>query len=341
MTGFSQPGVSQTGLAKQSWQHALSDLITDPEELLTLLELDPALLAAARAAAQLFPLKVPRRYVMRMQKGNPHDPLLRQVLPLEAELVPVAGYVSDPLQEARFNPVPGLLHKYHDRVLVTLTSACAIHCRYCFRRHFPYNENNPGRQGWEAIYAYIQQDSTINEVILSGGDPLTVGDKILASFSEGLHLIPHIDRLRLHTRVPVVLPERVTADFLNWIHSLKMKLIIVVHANHPNEIDHEVKEAFSVLRNQGVTMLNQSVLLQGINDDAPTLIALSKALFAAGVLPYYLHVLDKVKGAAHFDIARKRALDLHQNMSQQLPGYLVPKLVCEEPGHDAKMLLYP
>jgi EF-P beta-lysylation protein EpmB len=322
-----------------SWQRALSDLVTDPSELLSILELDPALKEAAYLASQSFALKVPRTYVKRMQKGNIHDPLLQQVLPLGIELLPVPGYGSDPLEEVKVNPVPGLLHKYHGRVLVTLTGACAIHCRFCFRRHFPYHENNPGKRGWTAIFDYIKKDTSIHEVILSGGDPLAVNDHVLQSFTEGLIDIPHLKRLRIHTRLPVVLPERITQELMHWISSLKLNLIIVLHTNHPQEINEEVCAALKLLRQAQVHLLNQSVLLKGINDDACTLISLSQTLFAAGVLPYYLHVLDKVAGAAHFDLDRESAHVLHQQLSTHLPGYLVPRLVCEEAGQLSKVLL--
>lgn len=324
---------------KQLWQEALSDLITDPKELLTILELDPALLDAAYAAARAFPLKVPRGFVARMQKGNPQDPLLMQVLPLGIELDATAGYELDPLQEDKSNPIPGLLHKYHGRVLVTLTSACAVHCRYCFRRHFPYAENNPGRFGWEKIFSYIRENNTISEVILSGGDPLSVGDNLLKLFTDQLQTIPHVKRLRIHTRVPVVLPERITQSFIAWITQLKLDSVIVIHANHPNEISGDVKQALLTLRQKGVQILNQTVLLKNINDNVATLVELSESLFAAGVLPYYLHVLDKVQGAAHFDLDGKIATELHAGMMTKLPGYLVPRLVCEEPGMYSKTLL--
>lgn len=325
--------------AKTTWQEALSNLVTDPEELLHLLELDSSLLASARAATRLFPLKVPRGFVERMQKGNLNDPLLKQVLPLGAELVAVEGYEQDPLQELSANPVPGLLHKYASRVLVTITSACAVHCRYCFRRYFPYTENNPGTRGWEQIMDYIQQDASINEVILSGGDPLAVSDKMLAAFVEQLTLIPHVKTLRFHTRLPVVLPERITPHFVEWLASLPFNLVMVIHANHPQEINADVQHALSLLKKTNVCLLNQSVLLKGINDNAEALIQLSTILFNSGVLPYYLHVLDKIQGAAHFDVEFIRASELHHAIAKSLPGYLVPKLVREEPGYVSKTLL--
>ena len=328
-----------TNPSKQLWQQALSDVITDPLELLTLLELDLDLLEDAKRAACTFPLRVTRSFVSRMQKKNPHDPLLKQVLPLGVECEDQTGYVRDPLRECEINPVSGLLHRYHGRVLVTLTGVCAIHCRYCFRRHFPYAENNPGRQGWRAIFEYLRANETIEEVILSGGDPLCVNDALLQSFSEQLDEVAQVKRLRLHTRLPIVLPERMTDGLLTWIKQLKQQCVIVIHANHAKEIDETVHFALQRLKTTGATLFNQSVLLKGVNDTADCLTQLSHALFNAGVLPYYLHVLDKVKGSAHFDIPNETAITLHREMSHHLPGYLVPKLVREVPGAKAKKWL--
>jgi EF-P beta-lysylation protein EpmB len=233
---------------KYKWQAALTDLITDPKELFTLLELDSQLLDGAFAAAKSFPLRVPRSFVARMRKGSLHDPLLKQVLPLKVELDAIPGYVQDPLQEMASNPVPGLLHKYHGRVLVTLAGVCAIHCRYCFRRHFPYVDNNPGRMGWEKIFAYIHRDKTISEVILSGGDPLVMNDQLLQSFSDQLGRIPHVKRLRIHTRLPIVLPERITTEFISWVTQLDFDSVIVIHTNHAQEINQRWVVAFTKKR---------------------------------------------------------------------------------------------
>jgi EF-P beta-lysylation protein EpmB len=324
---------------KEAWQSALSDLITDPKELLSLLELGDEFLTDALAAHQLFPLRVPRRFVLRMQKKDPNDPMLKQILPLGVELKKIKGYDKDPLQETKVNPVPGLLHKYYGRVLIMLTSACAINCRFCFRRHFPYEENNPGKLGLEKIFTYIRQDATISEVILSGGDPLTVSNRVLSSFTQQLSTISHVKRLRFHTRVPIVLPERINTHFIEWLTTIKLDKVVVLHANHPNEIDNTVKAVIHLLREAQITVLNQSVLLKGINDHPDIQIALSETLFSTGVLPYYLHVLDKVEGTHHFDVDLKVAIKLHEEMSKRLPGYLVPKLVCEEAGLYAKSIL--
>jgi EF-P beta-lysylation protein EpmB len=322
-----------------AWQTALSNAITDPHELLQMLELDASLLDAAKAAGRVFPLKVPRGFVARMEKGNLNDPLLQQVLPLGAELVETPGFHQDPLQEADVNPIPGLLHKYKGRVLLTFVGTCGINCRYCFRRHFPYGENNPGMEGWEKALSYIAKDPTIDEVILSGGDPLVANDKTLRVFSEKLNAIPHIKRLRIHSRMPIVLPERITPEFIQWVSELKQKPVLVTHCNHPQEINQAVKEAMRELTAVGVVLLNQAVLLKGINDDAGTLADLSETLFAAGIQPYYLHLLDKVQGSAHFDMTQKRAQSLHWELSQRLSGYLVPKLVYEKGGAPAKLSL--
>jgi L-lysine 2,3-aminomutase len=322
-----------------NWQQELINVITDPSELLHLLGLDICWLEPAKAAAKQFPLKVPHSFLSRIKKGDINDPLLRQILPLGIELNESEGFTLDPLKEADANPIPGLLHKYRSRVLLTLTGACGIHCRYCFRRHFPYENNNPGTHGWESALQYIENRLEINEVILSGGDPLVVSDALLQTFSEKLAKIPQIKRLRIHSRLPIVIPSRITPQFVEWATHAPFNIILVVHVNHPQEIDDTVKTAMDLFKKPNITLLNQTVLLKGVNDDADTLVELSETLFSAGILPYYLHILDKVQGAAHFDIKHETACDLHRNMTEQLPGFLVPKLVCEQPGQPAKMLV--
>jgi EF-P beta-lysylation protein EpmB len=322
---------------KQIWQQALSHMITEPAELFDLLALDTAYLEKANAAVKMFPLKVTHSYLNRIEKNNLQDPLLKQILPLGAELQEVAGYVTDPLGEQQVNPVAGLLHKYEGRVLVTLTSACAIHCRYCFRRHFPYADNNPGRAGWQKILAYVAHDTSIEEIILSGGDPLSVSDELLAQFMTQVMQISHIKTLRIHTRLPIVLPQRVTSLLCDLLAETPLQVVMVVHCNHAQEIDSEVKAALFALKQAGVHLLNQSVLLKGVNDDAETLMTLSKTLFAAGVLPYYLHQLDKVAGAAHFAVDEAHARQLHQTITSKLSGYLVPKFVYERSGAPSKL----
>lgn len=319
-----------------AWQAALAQAVTDPQELLALLELGPEWLSAAQAASRLFPLRVPRGFVARMHPRDPHDPLLRQVLPLAEELVAVDGYGMDPVGDLAAMAAPGVLHKYQGRVLLTATGACAVHCRYCFRRHFPYAEANASVDRWQAALAYIAADPSIKEVILSGGDPLILSDRKLAELARALQDIRHVERLRLHTRLPVVLPERVTPELTAWLAASRLQKVIVIHANHAQELDETVRQACASLRVGGVTLLNQAVLLKGVNDSAAVLQQLSEALFAMGVLPYYLHCLDRVQGAAHFDVTEQRARELHATLSASLPGYLVPRLVKELPGAPAK-----
>lgn len=329
------PALRQT----PAWQSALARAITDPAELLTVLELDARLLPAARAAARLFPLRAPRGYVARMRKGDAADPLLRQVLPLDLECESAAGFTADPVGDLAALAVPGVLHKYHGRVLLTATGACAVHCRYCFRRHFPYADASASTDQWRGALDYVRHDRSLKEVILSGGDPLSLSDRRLSAFVRALARIPHVERLRIHTRLPIVLPERIDDDMLAWLTGTRLHPVMVVHANHANELDDRVVRALSCLHRAGVTLLNQSVLLKGVNDSAEALIALSEALMAARVLPYYLHLLDRVAGAAHFEVDESRARALMRAISARLPGYLVPRLAREEVGGQAKRVL--
>lgn len=322
-----------------TWQEELVRAIRDPRELATQLGLDPAALGCAPEALAQFPLRVPRPYLARIRRGDAADPLLLQVLPAARELDQVPGYGRDPLHEHTANPVPGLIHKYHGRVLLLPSPACAIHCRYCFRRHFDYAANTPGRQQWQRALAYIRDDASINEVIYSGGDPLAASDTLLAWLTGQIEAIPQVRRLRIHTRLPVVIPARIDQALLHWLGSSRLGRTLVLHINHANEIDREVAAAVQRLRDCGVTVLNQSVLLAGINDCTERLAALSEQLFSAGILPYYLHLLDPVAGAAHFAVTRERAIALHQGLLARLPGYLVPRLVQELPGHPHKVPL--
>lgn len=316
----------------KSWQEELSQLVRDPAVLIERLQLDPALLPAARAAAKLFPLRVTESYLRRIKTGDPDDPLLRQVLPLDAELRSPEDYSTDPLDEANVNPVPGLVHKYAGRVLLVASGACAINCRYCFRRHFPYEANNPGREQWQAALAYIRDDPSLSEVILSGGDPLAVSDKQFAWLVAQLEAIDHIERLRIHSRLPIVLPNRVSPELTHTLKTSRFDKVFVVHVNHPQELNSEVAESFARLKETGITLLNQSVLLAGVNDDEQILVSLSRRLFSLGVLPYYLHLLDKVSGAAHFAVTDIKARVIQRKLIESLPGYLVPKMVREEAG---------
>jgi EF-P beta-lysylation protein EpmB len=318
------------------WQRLLADAVTDPRELCSLLELDPALILPAVAAAKDFALRVPRSYVARMRKGDPNDPLLLQVLPVGVESQVVEGFMSDPVGDMDRRAAKGLLHKYQGRALLIATGACAVHCRYCFRRHFPYGDESALQQGWQPAVEHLRNDPTISEVILSGGDPWSLSDRRLKQLSDALQAIPHIRRLRVHTRYPIVLPERVDAGLLDWLRSVRLQKVVVIHANHAREIDESVRHACRQLAAAGVTLLNQSVLLKGVNDDVTALAELSEALFETQVLPYYLHVLDKVQGAAHFDLPEAEALRLHRQLTGRLPGYLVPKLVREIAGQPSK-----
>jgi L-lysine 2,3-aminomutase len=331
-------------LALPAWQQALRDCVSDPQELADCLGLGDAWVESARGATARFPLRVPRSYMARMRHGDPGDPLLRQVLPLHAELFETPGYVADPVGDLAALAGQGLLHKYHGRMLLVTTGACAIHCRYCFRREFPYGEQHAGRHAFGTALESIRADTSITEVLLSGGDPLTLSDRRLAGLLEGLEAIPHVRRVRVHTRLPVVLPERIDGGFLSLWNSLRrLQRIVVIHANHAQELRAaaDVQAALGALRTSGTALLNQSVLLRGVNDSIAALEDLSVALFECGVLPYYLHVLDPVRGAAHFDVPAETARRLHAELTARLPGYLVPKLVREEPGAASKTMLPP
>ena len=326
-----QPLTLQAG-----WQSQLSRAIRDPRELCQRLELDDSWLPGAEQGHALFEVRVPEAFLVRMRPGDPHDPLLRQVLPLAAEDESVAGYVTDPLAESEHTPGPGLIHKYAGRVLLIASPTCAVNCRYCFRRHFPYGDNNPSRAQWEDSLDTLRQDTSIHEAILSGGDPLAANDRQLAWLVERLAEIPHLKRLRIHTRLPVVIPDRIDTALLDWLGGTRLQKVVVLHINHAQEIDQAVVDACARLKAAGVTLLNQSVLLRGVNDSVEALAALSERLFEAEVLPYYLHVLDPVAGAAHFDIPDDEARELVAGLQEVLPGFLLPRLVREIPGEASK-----
>lgn len=318
-----------------SWQEQLQNAICEPRQLLQQLQLDMALLPAAESAARHFPLRVPQAFIERMETGNPDDPLLRQVLPIQKELLAVSGYSTDPVGE-QGNPTPGLIQKYQGRALLMINGHCAVNCRYCFRRHFPYQENRLKRSQWEQLIDQLAADDSIDEVIYSGGDPLASSDRQLHWLSEQIAQISHVQRLRIHTRLPVVIPDRINDECLAWMQQQSLQTVVVLHINHPNEINPSLASACQLLRAAGVTLLNQAVLLAGINDTTQTLKALCEKSFAIGVLPYYLHLLDPVSGAAHFDMPLSKAQALHRDLSEQLPGYLVPKLVKEIAGQKSK-----
>ncbi|MCK2184379.1 EF-P beta-lysylation protein EpmB [Halomonas getboli] len=322
--------------APGAWQAQLAGAIRDPHELCRRLGLAPDWLPGAEAGHRLFEVRVPEAYLARIRPGDPSDPLLRQVLPLGEEAEAAPGFVADPLEEAGHTPKRGLIHKYAGRVLLIASPACAVNCRYCFRRHFPYEENAPSRAQWEETLAYLRDDASIHEAILSGGDPLAASDRQLAWLVERLEAIPHLRRLRIHTRLPVVIPDRIDGALLDWLGSTRLQRVMVLHINHAQEIDDAVVEACRRLQAAGVTLLNQSVLLRGVNDDVDTLAALSERLFEAGILPYYLHVLDPVAGAAHFDIDDDAARALVAELRTRLPGFLMPTLVREVPGEASK-----
>lgn len=318
------------------WQHALRDAFVQPADLLEFLDLDPALPTLRLEQVQHFALRVPRGFAGRMRKGDPLDPLFLQVWPQPAEADQIPGFGIDAVGDLHKVRDGGLIHKYNGRILVVATGACAVHCRYCFRRHFPYSDHLGARNHWQDALDTIAGDTSIHEVILSGGDPLSLADHKLAEFADALDAIPHLRRLRIHTRQPIVLPERVDERLLAWLGRGRLQRIIVLHANHPNELDHTVEAALKPLRTLGVTLLNQAVLLQGINDRTGTLAALSERLSECGILPYYLHLLDRVQGSAHFEVTEDKARALMRELAALLPGYLVPRLVREESGAYSK-----
>lgn len=319
-----------------NWQTQLAGAITDFQTLCAYLQLSPRDLDLSDEAVKQFPLRVPFAFAARIEKGNLHDPLLRQILPIADELKSYAGFTNDPVGDLNAVKQTGLLHKYHGRVLLINTGACAIHCRYCFRRNFPYADLQLNKQQENDVFQTIEDDNSIQEVILSGGDPLILNDARLARLVEGLERISTLKRIRIHTRLPVVLPDRVTDELLALLKSCTKKVIVVIHCNHANEIDTEVARACERLKLADVTLLNQSVLLRDVNDDAKTLCALSERLFDVGVLPYYLHFLDKANGTGHFQVSEPEALMLLTEVQNRLPGYLVPKLVTERAGELAK-----
>jgi EF-P beta-lysylation protein EpmB len=315
-----------------TWQKALAGGFTDLSDLLEYLQIDPTGVSDHTRASQQFSLRLPRTFADLMRKGDPQDPLLLQVLPRAVEMEPAPGFSADPVGDHKAGHSPGLLQKYHGRVLIVATGACAIHCRYCFRRHYPYTSATAGASQWRHIIDYLEANPTIEEVILSGGDPLMVSDEKLGKWLQQLETLPQIKRLRIHTRLPVVLPQRITADLLAVLARCGMNKVMVIHANHPNELSPAVAGGLKKVTAAGVTLLNQSVLLKGVNDSADTLIKLSNRLFEIGVLPYYLHLLDRVEGAAHFDLEERVITKLQQQLMTRLPGYLMPKMVREVAG---------
>ncbi|MDC9728695.1 MAG: EF-P beta-lysylation protein EpmB [Methyloprofundus sp.] len=320
------------------WQKELSQSFTKPADLLNFLELNSNLISTA--ADKDFPLRIPLSYANNIEKGNPTDPLLLQVLPTAKELINPKNYLDDPVGDLNALKDNCLIHKYHDRALFITTGGCAINCRFCFRRNFPYSDAQLTRQNEERAFQYLQENQHINELIFSGGDPLLLTDQRIQHLLQNLAEIPHIKRVRFHTRLPIVLPSRITTELSKLLQNTPLAVIIVTHCNHPNELSVDVNQACLKLKQSNITLLNQSVLLKNINNNIETLTQLSEKLFSCGILPYYLHTLDKAKGTAHFDIQSKEAIHLHQLLQKRLSGYLVPKLVKEEPGKASKTLLF-
>jgi L-lysine 2,3-aminomutase len=334
---FSPPPV-EASAAEASWQEALRHAVRDAAELARLLELPLAALGASDAAGRDFPLLVPRGFVARMRKRDADDPLLRQVLPRAAELIEAAGFGRDPLAESAVAS-GGVLRKYAGRALLITTGACPVHCRYCFRRAFPYADQLAARDEWAGALEALRRSGAVSEVILSGGDPLSLANSRLAALLEALEDIPSVRAVRIHTRFPIMLPERVDRELCSILSGTTLKTVTVVHCNHPNELDAGVAAALARLGRSTHWLLNQAVLLRGVNDDARVLAALSERLFDCGVLPYYLHLLDPIAGAVHFEVDEARGRDIMAELRARLPGYLVPRLVREIPGESSKTLV--
>jgi len=326
--------LTDVGWHEQSWQWHLSNAVTDINELVRYLELE-----GRHENLSDFPVLVPRPFLDRIEKSNPRDPLLLQVLPRAEESFAVDGYLPDPLMEGRQTPRRGMIYKYKGRVLVIVSGACGINCRYCFRRHFPYQGFQPDSAAWERLFEYIGNQPDITEVILSGGDPLVLSDRRLARIADRIAGIPHVHTLRIHTRLPVVIPQRVCNELIEWIGRSRLDIVFVIHANHPAELDDAVSDAMAALAGAGIHLLNQSVLLREVNDDPGVLARLSRRLFRIGVMPYYLHLPDKVRGTSHFDVSEDRARRLFADLAAELPGYLVPRLAREVPGEASKVIL--
>jgi len=321
------------------WQKELANVVTDPKQLLEILDIDANTYQQHFNARQLFPVRVPLPFIKRMQQGDFNDPLLKQVMPLSDEFIKVDGFNQDPLAE-HDSVAEGLLHKYKHRVLMIVKAGCAINCRYCFRRHFPYQDNSPNKVRWQEALAYIAKHDEINEVIFSGGDPLMASDQHLAWLVKQLEAIPHITRLRLHTRLPVVIPQRITDYLVNILKNSRLKSTMVLHINHANEIDDDFSKALEPLRNARIPLFNQSVLLKGVNDNIEALANLCEKSFDHGIQPYYLHLLDKVQGAAHFEVSEQQAVGLYKALMARLAGFLLPKMVREIAGEANKTPIF-
>jgi EF-P beta-lysylation protein EpmB len=321
---------------EQGWRRELAEAFREPAELCRFLGLGPELTAEATRSTAGFPFLVPRGFAARMRPGDPADPLLLQVLPRASETEAIPGFSPDPLQEVRFQSGPGLVRKYAGRALLLVTGGCAVNCRYCFRRDFPYAERGASRRGLEAALAEIAADPTLEEVILSGGDPLLADDSLLGEMLVRIADVPQVRRLRIHSRLPVVLPSRIDASLLQLLATNRLARTVVIHANHPAELDAAVAEAVKRLAGLPAIVLNQAVLLRGVNDSVEVLRELSERLVEIGVVPYYLHMLDRVRGASAFEVPEAKASALHRALRESLPGYAVPRLVREVPGARSK-----
>lgn len=320
-----------------NWQSELATSFSKPADLLNYLNIDASLFS--KLALEDFAMRVPLSYASCMEKGNPNDPLLKQVLPIADELSSPNGFHLDPVGDLSALTENCIIHKYHGRVLFISTGGCAINCRFCFRRHFPYAEVQLNKQKETVALRYLEANPSINEVILSGGDPLLLSDQRLEELINKFSAIAHLKRIRIHTRIPIVLPARIQSNLIALLNNAPLPIIMVTHCNHANELSEQVSTACSRLKQKNICLLNQTVLLKGVNDNLLSLQELSEQLFAGGILPYYLHLLDKAKGTAHFEVEQREAINIHQQLQQTLPGYLVPKLVREQAGEAAKTLL--
>ena len=325
--------------SQTDWRWDLKQAIRDPSELCRVLQLPLEWSEQASAAARYFPLFAPRPFVHRIRPADVDDPLLRQVLPLAEETESAEGFTADPVNDLDARTGPGVIQKYQGRALLITTGACAVHCRYCFRRHYPYSESPSSLEGWLPALQQLSEDPTIDEVILSGGDPLTLVDATLEPLIDRIGQMPHLRRLRIHTRLPIMIPQRVTHRLLEMLSRAPLTVVVVVHVNHAQEIDDHVAHALDQLRERRLLLLNQAVLLRGVNDDLDSLIGLSETLLDVGVTPYYLNQLDRVAGAAHFEVPVERGRQLVTQLAGRLPGYAVPRYVQDVPGDDRKRLL--
>jgi len=319
----------------ENWQQQLSNCIKSSDDLLKQSQTSGAATLFSEQASELFKLKIPANFLNKI-KATESDPLLLQILPRHEETLEVEGFNRDPVGDMSAMATPGLIHKYRNRALFIVTGACAIHCRYCFRRHFPYSEAQINSENWEPAFQYLREHKEVTEIILSGGDPLIISDEKLTHLVSELEQIKHIKRLRIHSRIPSVLPERITGDLLELLQNSRFNVSLVTHINHPNEINQKNRAVFKMIQTSNIQLLNQSVLLADINNNPETLIDLSEKLYETGILPYYLHLLDPVQGAAHFYVKEADARVFLDEMTNSLPGYLVPKLVKEISGEQAK-----